>query len=173
MQLASLFIGSAIALTVSAPPAFAAFLGFGEAVTWQHYNGGIVHVDGEPIPFGGSFELGHGSVLEIGTGYTELSILEMPNSETIKFDIELLPNDSHSAISGPNGFHLSVDAGEGISTQAALGTDDSFTSIVYGHREGFARVMVTPAAEPVPEPATILGSLAALSCGFILKRRRG
>ncbi|MEL6382000.1 MAG: PEP-CTERM sorting domain-containing protein [Cyanobacteria bacterium J06626_18] len=170
MQLASLFVGSAIALTVSAQPTFAAFLAPGEVVTWQHYNGGIVHVDGEPIPFGGSFELGIGNTLAIGAGYTELSIIDLPNSEAIEFDIELLANDSHSAIAGPNDFHLSIDAGEGISTQAALGNDD-FTSVVYGHREGFARVIVTPATEPVPEPATILGSLVALGVGVVLKRQ--
>ena len=171
MQLAPLFVGSAIALAIAAQPTSAAFLAPGEVVTWQHYNGGLVQVDGEAVPSGGAFELGLGNTLEIGTGYTELAILELPNSEAIEFTIELLPNDSYSSIAGPNGFHLAIDAGRGVTTSATLDTEDNFTSVVYGYREGFSRVIVTPAVEPSPEPITILGSLAAVGIGFVLKRQ--
>ena len=168
MQLAPLVVGSTLALTLTAQPALSAFLAPGEVVTWQHDNGGLVRLDGELVPFGSSFELGAGSTLEIGTGFTSLSLLSLPGTEDIEFTVQLLPSNSYSSISGPDGFNLSANIDEGASTQVTLG-DGSFTSIAYGDREGFARAVITPTTEAVPEPLTILGSLAALGFGMVLK----
>ncbi|MEM9006764.1 MAG: PEP-CTERM sorting domain-containing protein [Cyanobacteria bacterium P01_F01_bin.86] len=171
MQRALVVVGSTLTLAFSVQPAWAAFLAPGEVVTWRHDNGGIVRLDDEPVPFGASFDLAVGSTLEIGTGFTSLSLLSLPGAEDIEFIVELLPSDSDSFISDASGFSLAATPGEGNSTQVALALG-SVETLAYGDREGFARAVITPATESVPEPLTVLGTLTAVGFGIVLKRQR-
>lgn len=156
MQFTKLAVGSALLFAVCTQPAFAAFLQPGETVTWQHNNGATVWLDGQPVPVGESFEFSLGSTLEIGTGFTDLSVVNLPGTEDIEFLVELLPTD---------------EGNQGVSIQAPLGVG-SFNAIAYGDYEGNARAVITAATEPVPEPMTILGSLAAVGLGVMLRGKR-